>query len=201
MTNIPIDRKPMDIVGALILAAGQSRRYGPEDKRIAKLDNGRRVIEQTIANCQSAGLPARVVLRPDEEALKQICLKQGASVVIAPDAELGMGHSLAAGIKECDTWVGCLVTLADMPFVKPITYQLIAEGLQNHDIVRPFYQGKPGQPNGFSCSYFGQLRECRGDVGARALFKTESVYELAVDDAGILADIDMPEQLSGPQEA
>jgi molybdenum cofactor cytidylyltransferase len=185
-----------NIVGVLILAAGQSRRYGNDDKRVAKLNNGRRVIEQTIANCQAGGLPVRVVMRAEDDSLAKICLKQGASVIIAEDAEQGMGHSLAAGIADCENWTACLVTLADMPFVRPATYQLIAEALQQHDIVRPCYQGKPGQPNGFSQRYFEQLKQCSGDIGARHLFKTEPVFQLDVDDAGVLADIDTPEQLN-----
>jgi molybdenum cofactor cytidylyltransferase len=183
-------------IGVVILAAGQSRRFGEEDKRLVKLPNGKRVIEQTIANCQGGGLPVRVVLREDDQQLAKICLKQGASIIIATDAELGMGHSIAAAMDEIKSWDGCLVVLADMPFVQSATYQQIAEALEAHAIVRPRYQGQPGQPNGFLQEYFSELQKSSGDSGAKHLLKSTAVHYLDVDDPGIHRDIDTPEQLS-----
>ncbi len=184
-------------IGVVILAAGQSRRYGKDDKRRAMLANGEELLQQTVASALAADLPVMVVLRPGDDALQAALQQKGAHTVIAEDAALGMGHSLVAGISAVDHWDGALIALGDMPCTRPESYRRVAQALSEHKIVRPFYRGEPGQPVGFSCCYFPEMKTLSGDVGAKHILKREqaNIYQLDVDDAGIRVDIDTPEQL------
>jgi len=82
--------------GAVILAAGNSRRFG-SDKRHYPLLPGRTMLETSLARYQEVFERVFVVLRPDDKAWAHRLTD--ARIVYAEDAALGMGHSLAAGVK------------------------------------------------------------------------------------------------------
>jgi molybdenum cofactor cytidylyltransferase len=64
------------------------------------------------------------------------------------------------------------------------------------DIAVPVYQGRRGNPVAFSRIHLQRLLQLSGDQGARKLLREFPVCEIAVDDAGILYDVDSPEDLS-----
>jgi molybdenum cofactor cytidylyltransferase len=61
-------------------------------------------------------------------------------------------------------------------------------------IVVPVFQGKRGNPVLFARAYIDEMMHLEGDTGARALLSAhaEAVYEVEMDDAGVLADADTP---------
>lgn len=119
-------------------------------------------------------------------------------VVSFAGAAMGMSASLAFGISHILDWDGCLVCLADMPFIESSTYRTIADRLTPTSIVLPVYQNKPGNPVGFGRQFYAQLQNLRGDVGGRAVTEAnpDSLVEIAIDDPAILNDIDTPDDLS-----
>ncbi len=181
-------------VGALILAAGFSNRFG-SIKICANLANGNTVIQQTLSQIQYAGLPSVVVTRPELADTLQLGKTR---VVSFAGAAKGMSASLAFGISHALDWDGCLVCLADMPFIESSTYRTIADRLTPTSIVLPVYQSKPGNPAGFGRQFYAQLQNLSGDVGGRAVTAAnpDSLVEIAIDDPAILNDIDTPEDLS-----
>ena len=62
---------------------------------------------------------------------------------------------------------------------------------QGADIAVPIYQGRRGNPVGFSRKYLPQLLALHGDQGARSLLQIFPVVEVAVDDPAIHQDIDI----------
>ena len=190
-----------------MLAAGAGNRFG-SDKRLSRLGASERtVLEQTLRVYVSAFETVTAVLRADEAQHTQIAARAGARVVIAQDAADGMGHSLAAGVRairetDCD-WL--FVGLADMPFVQTATLQKLADATSRAGedaILRPCW-GKPaearwGHPIGWGRSYFSELESLRGDRGARGLLQAhrDRVVGVAVDDPGVVLDIDTPEDLA-----
>jgi molybdenum cofactor cytidylyltransferase len=58
------------------------------------------------------------------------------------------------------------------------------------DIAAPVYQGRRGNPVGFSRRHLTQLLGLDGDQGARNLLMRHPVTEVPVDDAGVIRDID-----------
>lgn len=193
----------MHTTGIILLAAGQSERYGG-DKRLASItggDGSLPMLLATLEHINASGLPVFVVLRPGDVQWEQELDQRGIEWGTCPDAALGMGHSLAFGVHATQHWQHWLIALADMPFVQPQTYRAIANALEQHAIVRPVVhepttgQHFHGHPVGFQQRFACELMQCRGDTGARDLLQryAADVHALEVTDDGILRDIDRPE--------
>ena len=138
-----------------------------------------------------------VVLRPEDVALEGLLDNLTVDVVLAHDASLGMGHSLAAGIAAVGTWDYAFVALADMPFVEAATLTTLDEKMQAapaHAIVRPTYRGAPGHPVGFDAVYFAMLGALHGDAGARSVVAAhaDAVIDVEIGDVGVVKDLDTP---------
>ncbi len=189
--------------GAILLAAGFSRRFG-SIKLTAMLPGNTTVLASTSRLLQNNVDELIVVTRPalfDAEVFASTDIPEQ-QIVLCPDAELGMGHSLACGIRALPAhWDACLVCLADMPFIKPSTLQQICSRADRSRIVIPAYQGQRGHPVCFGRDFFTELAQSQGDTGGRDVIKShpEQLDLLEMDDAGILQDIDTPEDLPACQ--
>lgn len=178
----------------LVLAAGSGRRFGT-DKRLARLEDGRRLLDATLASIPEE-LTRYIVLQAGDRELAG-SLPANWTPVFAADAHKGMGHSLAAGIKALPDCSAVLVALGDMPAVARRTYEAIIAALREDRLVVPRHEGRRGNPVGIGSNFFPRLLDPRGDLGARALLDRcpEHLYWLDVQDAGILRDVDTPEDL------
>ncbi|CAI0793643.1 molybdenum hydroxylase accessory protein, YgfJ family [Serratia ficaria] len=187
--------------GILIAAAGRGERFvragGQGNKLNAEFADAaglqRPLFEHTLRQALASGLPVRVVTRPDNLQVQRVCGAYQVPVTLLASAALG--ESIAAGVAATPHWRGWLVHLADMPFVTPDIFLLVADALQRHPIVRPCVGQLPGHPVGFSALLRKSLCRLRGDNGARALLQEEAVYLLPLDRAGVVQDIDLPSQL------
>ena len=180
------------IVG-LLLAAGRGRRFDPagiQSKLLQTLPTaaGRTVLASAAATL-AAALPVCIVLRPDvPEQIAQIAEYPWVQCANADD---GMAASLAYGVQQTQAAAGWVIALADMPYVESATIQALAAALrQGADIAVPTFQGRRGNPVGFSRLHLPRLLALRGDQGARSLLQSFPVVEVALDDPGIHQDID-----------
>ncbi len=194
------------MIGAIVLAAGKSRRYG-NDKRQARLPSGKMVIEESILALVDLIPEIIVVLRDHDEALltalKKSIPRKEVSYFCAPDANKGMAHSLANGIKEAKDWDAALIALGDMPYLQPGTIKGLLNSFQHHrqscsPIILPIYQNKPGHPVIFARAYFDEIEQLTGDNGAKAIIEAhpDAVFRIEVDDPGVRKDIDTPADIS-----
>lgn len=202
MATEPLQQKPGQqddtlTTGVILLAAGFSRRFG-SSKLKARLPNGKTVAQQTLERIQAATDNVIVVTR--EELLDDL-LQAGApsdQTYLCPDAEQGMGHTLACGIAHIPAhWDAVLVCLADMPFVDTRTYTTLLNALRPDVIVVPEYQGKRGNPVGFGRKWFAQLAQASGDSGGREVMKgnPDAVVRVDVKDPAVHLDVDVPGDL------
>ncbi|HVL00479.1 MAG TPA: ATP-dependent RNA helicase RhlB, partial [Dongiaceae bacterium] len=193
VTNSPIATSP----GCLILAAGSHRRFGSA-KLLHPLADGRPLIAHTLDVLRASGLPLALVHRPDDHALlAQIDSTDGIQLIPNPNHALGLGHSIACGVRATAHWQGWIICLADMPQIRTDTILAIADALRQYPIVIPHFRNQPGHPRGFQRRFFDDLCNLQGDKGARDLIVQHST-EIGVlnrPDAGILLDIDYPEDL------
>ncbi|MYD42840.1 MAG: nucleotidyltransferase family protein [Gammaproteobacteria bacterium] len=179
---------------AVILAAGSSRRFGG-DKRLANV-YGVPMLQRSLAAYTACDITVCVVLRPNDPITDLV--PEGVRVIEAADADFGMGHSLAAAAVQLNSVERLLVGLADMPWVKTSTVELVLAHIDAKDvIVRPSFQNQLGHPVGFAGRYLNDMKALRGDVGARELLKkhARNLRRVAVDDPGVLLDVDFRENL------
>jgi molybdenum cofactor cytidylyltransferase len=187
-------RAPHNAVGCIVLAAGKSLRFG-SDKRYHRLASGHTLLEQTLLCLQAVFHERVLVLRNDDHELANHYISDW-QIVMASEAELGMGHSLAAAMTVTSHWPGAVIALGDMPWVQATTYQSLQLALAPATLVVPHYQGQRGNPVAIGRDHFVTLSKATGDVGARHLFAQhpDLVTRLEVNDPGILLDLDtLPE--------
>ena len=183
-------------IGAIVLAAGFSSRFGGT-KLCARLSSGTTVLQQTVSTIQSAISQVLLVTRPEIQAA---ITDHSHHIEVFTEAEKGMGASLAFGMRQAlqhYDWDGCLVCLADMPFIQPETYLALAQALDPDNIVLPVYGGKTGNPAGFGRNFFAALSGLDGDQGGRNVIRDnpDTIVRIAVNDPAISRDIDTPEDL------
>jgi molybdenum cofactor cytidylyltransferase len=191
--------------GVIVLAAGRARRFG-SDKRRHRLADGRPMLAHSVERYAGAFPRCIVVLRPDDPAPEELIPNSAhdpsVHFVRAPDADLGMGHSLAAGARAAHGWDYAFVALGDMPWVDPATLARLRAVMEDalvagraRTIVQPVHAGVPGHPVGFAAAFLPELELLQGDEGARALLQRhrDEVQRVEVEDAGVLRDLDSPE--------
>lgn len=194
------------MIGAIILAAGSSRRFG-DDKRRMLLPSGQPILQETIHKTASVLDEVIVTLRFGDreyaQELEHTINNQDVRYFCAPDSAQGMGASLANAIKQVGAWQAALVFLGDMPYVKAETIEsLLAEYELRKPtcapIVVPSRNGDRGHPVLFDQAYFAEMATLEGDLGARNVIKQHShqVFVVEVADPGILRDIDTPADLA-----
>jgi molybdenum cofactor cytidylyltransferase len=187
------------LASGVLLAAGYGSRFDPDglhNKLLARLPDGTAVAHEAAHRLLLIVPRVIAVVRPGSEPLARVLNDAGCDVVFSKDAERGMGASLAAGVAASDDAESWIVALADMPRIAVATIEAVARTLDGGaSIVAPYYQGQRGHPAGFGPAHRDALLALDGDTGARALFALHPVTRLDLDDAGVLADVDTPDDL------
>jgi molybdenum cofactor cytidylyltransferase len=189
----------LPIVG-ILLAAGASRRFGA-DKLGQALPEGLTVAARACRVLRAGTDGVLAVVRPGNEDLAERLRAAGAEVLFCPQAERGMGASLAFGVRALpENAAGCLVALADMPWIEPATVRAVTEALRLGALLAaPCHRGARGHPVGFSSALRGELSKLDGEEGARSVIQAHrgELQRIDVEDAGIARDIDRPEDIAG----
>lgn len=183
---------------AILLAAGQSRRFG-SPKLLHPLGNGTALGIFAAQKLSEVFENVLVVINANSPDLAKLYQALGVQVIVNQQAEQGLGTSLAQGITHSSTSQGWLIALADMPFISVLTIRAVADALSNGALIAaPTYQGKRGHPVGFSACFKQELMALNQDLGASVLLKhyAEQIHLIPTHDAGILQDIDTPDDLA-----
>ena len=189
--------------GALIIAAGFSRRFG-SDKRLFKMKGDEPLLIASLRPYRAAFANVAVVVRSSDSDLTQLISarlgRQLPIIVPTARAQLGMAASIADGVRALVDWDYLFLGLGDMPYVRSETLVRLKAEMDaarvDHEarIVVPMHVDSAGHPVGFSRDFFAELIALTGDRGARAVIDThpDAVRRVAVDDPGVVTDIDHP---------
>jgi molybdenum cofactor cytidylyltransferase len=191
-----------DVLVGILLAAGRGARFDPAGERnklLQRLAGGDEVAVAAARNLLASLPSVLAVVRPGSEHLAERLTEVGCEVVVCPDADKGMGASLVHALSQMSSARGWIIALADMPFVQPATIGALAAAVEKGaGIAAPVMNGKRGNPVAFSRIHLDELLQLRGDEGARRLLNTHPVTAIAVEDPGILRDVDTPDDLRLP---
>jgi molybdenum cofactor cytidylyltransferase len=189
-------------IGALVLAAGRSRRMGTINKLLIGID-GKPMVRHAVEAAQGAHLgPITVVTGHERERVEAALKGLPVSFVHNPAYGEGLSSSLKAGIAALPPGLdGVLVCLGDMPRVSSGDMERIVDcfnPLEGRAIIVPTWNGKRGNPVLWAKRFFPAMHEVAGDVGARHLIGTypELVAEVEMASDGVLTDIDTPQALA-----
>lgn len=191
----------MPKVAAIVLAAGQSRRMGRENKLLAPVA-GRPMLTYAVdAALKSKAHPVIVVTGHEPDEIKVVLEGREVSYVHNARFADGLSTSLAQGLDAVPAdSEAALICLGDMPKVSSgLIDRLISayNPVEGRAVVVPTRDGKRGNPVLFDRRFFAEMREIAGDVGARHLIgeHEDLVAEIAVDDDAIFLDVDTPDAL------
>ena len=184
------------MITGLVLAAGLGSRYRAmtgQDKLSSPIPpswpgEGTPVILATIAALATRLDQIVTFVRPDNDALIHLLKHHG-----HPYMEIqsnGLGQTLAQAVEQIPATTGWMVTLGDMPFIRPETVATLADGMKAETIIAPFCQGRTGHPVGFGCAFRSELLGLSGDKGGRSLFQMHPPTLIQTDDVGTITDID-----------
>jgi len=188
------------MVAGIILAAGRSTRMG-RSKALLLAPDGLTFVARLIHTLSRGGVDAPLVVgRSDDDLLLSAVESAGARFVINADADDGgQLSSLLAGLHKADRpgVRGLMITPVDAPMVTPETVSRLIAVFEDTAglIVRARYHGRNGHPVIFSRALFDELRHANPQSGAKAVLRAhqDAIIEVDVDDPGVVADIDTPE--------
>ena len=182
-------------IGALVLAAGQSRRFGTEDKLLA-VRNGRPLVAASLRLTQRPGIAQRLAV-VSSPAVAALAVGLGV-VPLKIDPGQGQSASLRAGLvrlRDLGT-TRLLVLLGDMPFVTPRDIDRILARPSDRPACASL-DGVPMPPAVFPGSWFDRIAALDGDRGAGSLLRDLDPADLLPLPAASLRDIDLPDDLDG----
>lgn len=209
-------------VGAVVLAAGEARRFGSLKQVLPW--HGAPLVAHVTAQALACPDIARVAVTVGAEAERvtaalEAGLKRGRPRVTAPEPQIvpvpdwaaGQSRSVQAGLDALAPSAGrrrggedggagvdaVLFLLADQPGVSP---ELLSALIQRHretlaPVVAPRHAGQRGNPVLFDRATFPEFALLRGDVGARPIIQAHAGEIAWVDwpTPEILQDLDTPD--------
>jgi len=120
-------------------------------------------------------------------------------IVFNPSYEYGMSTSVQAGIRALPAGLdGTAVFLVDHPMIDRQTIDALVDRLAPGRIVVPVHNGRRGHPVIFAAEIFDEILDLSSEQGLNSVVRRlpERVVEVFVENAGVLRDIDTPEQFA-----
>ena len=181
-------------VAAILLAAGMSRRMG-RCKQLLPLGETT-VIGRCLDTLQRGRVSTVVVVvSAGGEEVAGGAERYSARVVVNLNRAGDMASSIRSGRDALGPeYSGVMVALCDYPLVDPATVETLIR--RHHDfpdrIITPVHQDRRGHPLLFPRSVLDELGE---GMTLRDVVRLDParVYDVPVDDPGILIDMDTPE--------
>jgi len=184
------------MLAAVVLSGGKSERMG-SPKALLQY-RGQTFLERILAAIDSSAID-RVVVVAGHHYEMIVSASPGVAVVFNPDYEKGMSTSVQAGIRALPAEVtGAAIFLVDHPMVDRKTIDSLLSRLRPGLIIVPVHGGRRGHPVVFAADLFGEIFDLSSEQGLHTVVrkKRDRVVEVNVEDAGILLDIDTPEQFA-----
>jgi molybdenum cofactor cytidylyltransferase len=157
-----------------------------------------------VKTALSAGLYPVVVVAGEQIAdIRAAVSDLDVQLVHNPDWESGQSSSVKAGLDALPANVGgCIFLLGDQPRTPPA---LVSGLVEKHaaslsPIVAPLIDGQRGNPVLFDRGTFPDLMGLSGDSGGRSLFARYPVEWVPWHDAGVLLDVDTPQDYQRLQD-
>ena len=184
-------------IGAIILAAGASRRMGV-NKLLLEID-GEALLRRVARLTLQAGLaPVIAVLGHEAKRAGEALAGLEVQSIRNENYAAGMAGSLTAGLAALPGTVeGALIMLADMPFVSVEDVRALCAAFApeaGRAICIPTHGGRRGNPVLLGRQCFAALAGLAGDAGAKGYIeKNQDIVCEVPAGSGVLADIDTPD--------
>jgi molybdenum cofactor cytidylyltransferase len=169
-----------DRIAAVILAAGESSRFGAAgDQKLCVDYDGEPMIRRVVLSAMEAEVERLVVVTGHEAEKVKACLDilpahMDMMVIENRNFTGGVGSSLAAGVTAVSSWADAvMVLLGDMPAVDGDLMNRVIRAYKrsNGRLCYPERRGRRGHPVIFRKDFFPELMKLEGDRGGRDIVK------------------------------
>lgn len=181
---------------AIVLAAGYSSRANAFKMTLPMGQMS--VLEQTISKFEGlcsrvivvAGFQAKIIQEEIAKIISENAYSFQIKFVYNENFNQGMFHSIQKGCNEVNAPT-FFITPGDCPLVKKETVQLLAKHKGN--VVIPSFDYKGGHPIKLSSEVKQKILETNPESNLGVVLGGYEKQYMNVDDAGVLMDIDTPE--------
>ena len=161
------------MISAILLAAGQSKRMGGDNKLIKKY-NKKYLINHIVGTLIKSKVDKIIiVLGFQSRKVRKITAKnEKINFIYNKNYKSGISSSIKAGLKRVSKKnIGFLIVQADMPLISKNIINSICYVVKKNrkEIIAPTYKGKMGNPIGFKYSMVKILNKVKKDSGAKKI--------------------------------
>jgi molybdenum cofactor cytidylyltransferase len=177
----------------ILLAAGQSNRFGAQNKLLADL-HGRVLVSHSAQTIKRLRLDHYFAITTDAKV--SACL-DGYDIITVTDTPRTMAQNIAAGVAAArDVGAECLlIALGDMPSVPLSHYDAVMANCSQF-LASASSNGKTRMPPAcFPACYFDRLSVLEGEYGASDIIKNLPEISIITAPDGTLRDIDYTKDL------
>jgi molybdenum cofactor cytidylyltransferase len=187
-------------IAAVLLAAGASSRMGTP-KALLRFE-GRTFLERLGAVFAARCTPVVAVVGDHADVIAEALGQSGGVALVRnPDPTRGQLSSLQCGLRALPPGLGgvCFHPV-DAPALRAETVARLIDALHSApsatELVIPRHQGRRGHPVLLRASLIGDFLALPPEESARRLIheRVARTLYVGVDDAGVLGDIDTPEE-------
>ena len=177
------------MISAILLAAGQSKRMGDENK-LVKNFQGIPLIKHSVRNILASFIGELIIVLGHQKEIieKLIDKNEKIKFVFNKDFESGMDTSIKTGLNHLsEETEAFFICLGDMPMVNKDIFNLLIKSKNNREIIVPTYKNKQGNPILFSKSMKKKIMTIEGNVGAKKILELnkDKILNIETNDQSI----------------
>ncbi|MFL2917036.1 MAG: NTP transferase domain-containing protein [Thalassobaculaceae bacterium] len=188
-------------IHAAILAGGQSKRMGTENKLLVPINGKPMVVLASETITASKANSVTVITGFEDQKIKEAIQNSNIHFAHNKNFQYGISSSVVTAVKSApEDCSAILIGLGDMPNITVSHINQLIDAynpLEGRAICVPTWKGKRGNPVLWARRFFPEMLLLKGDFGAKELMGkyAELVVEVEMNDNGIVIDIDTPEAL------
>ena len=167
----------------LLLAAGQSSRMQGADKLALPVD-GTPLLRHRARTALATGEPVFIALPAPDHPRAALVADLPVTAVTAPDAPLGLAHTLRAAVAALPPCDRFLILLADLPELTTDDLRAVLTAPDSHPAARIWRgataAGAPGHPVLFDATLRPAFAALSGDTGAEPIIRAHRAETVLV---------------------
>ena len=195
-----INEKKNYNIKKIILAAGESKRFGDKNK-LSEIINGKPIINHILDTLIEIFDPSEliVIVGHEQNIIKNLIFNKDIKILENKNYRKGIGTSIALGMNNLNEYVdGVMIIPADMPYLNSKDLFNLEKKfieLNCEKVVMPEHNYQIGNPVILPRNYFKTLKSLKDDFGARSLIRKKDIITLKTG-FGTILDIDTKEELA-----
>ena len=157
------------MISAILLAAGESKRFGSKNKLIENFKK-KPLINHVLKSLINSKIDEIfIILGFEKIKIKKVILKNKKIIfVINKKYKKGISTSIKCGLKKIsNNSTGFIIVHGDMPFIKSSHINKIYTSLlkKNYLVHALKYKNRIGNPIGFNKTVINRFKKLKGDIG------------------------------------